>query len=139
MCSFLRWALNLCFKHSSSHHFSLDSSSPSEIIRHNLVLTNFGDAKQRMPWVSDTCAVCLLELDEGDDLRELRNCSHVFHKDCIDRWVEYDEGDDYNRKRCPLCRSPLLLTSSQSLVGPNSEPSWAVDRLLYLFGDDLLP
>ncbi|KAE8687831.1 HOPM interactor 7 isoform 1 [Hibiscus syriacus] len=144
----LVWALNLRFNHvdgSSSAQFSLDSqhdsSSSPEMIRDNLVLTTFGDAKQRMPWVSDTCAVCLCELKEGDDVRELRNCCHVFHQDCIDRWVEYDEDedeDDDNHKSCPLCRAPLL-TSSLSLVGANNEPSWAVDRMLYLFGDDLLP
>ncbi|KAE8669187.1 HOPM interactor 7 isoform 1 [Hibiscus syriacus] len=112
------------------------------MIRDNLALTTFGDAKERMPWVSDTCAVCLSDLEEGDDVRELRNCCHVFHQDCIDRWVDHDhdhhDDHDHNHSTCPLCRSPLV-TSSQSLVRPNNEPSWAVDRLLYLFGDDLLP
>ncbi|XP_039006333.1 RING-H2 finger protein ATL64-like [Hibiscus syriacus] len=141
----LSWPLHLTFKpinfFSSAYSSSPSSSVSSEMIRDNLVLTTFGDAKERMPWVSDTCAVCLCELKEDDDVRELRNCCHVFHQDCIDRWVDYDQDDDdhdHNHNTCPLCRAPLL-TSSQSLVWPNNEPSWAVDRLLYLFGDDLLP
>ncbi|KAG4136227.1 hypothetical protein ERO13_D08G268000v2 [Gossypium hirsutum] len=144
----LSWLLNLRFKDINSFFFTPKFSSnshqiSSDMIRDNLVLTTYGDAKQRMPWVSDTCAVCLCELKEGDDVRELRNCCHVFHQDCIDRWAGYDhdhdhdDGDD-NHKTCPVCRAPLL-TCSQSFGWPNNEPSWAVDRLLYLFGDDLLP
>ncbi|CAN0900421.1 Brassinosteroid-responsive RING protein 1 [Linum grandiflorum] len=62
-----------------------------------------------------------------DEVREMRNCCHVFHKDCIDRWIDHS-----NRRTCPLCRTPLV-TASQSL----EQPSWAVERILYLFGDDL--
>ncbi|XVF88984.1 hypothetical protein PTKIN_Ptkin19aG0095200 [Pterospermum kingtungense] len=165
----LRWVLSwgLGFKDisyfftttfsSDSKDNSSSSSSlvSSEMIRDSLGLTTFEDAKERLPWVSDTCAVCLSQLKEGDEVRELRNCCHVFHKDCIDRWVDYDQDHDHdldldrdhdhdrdhddNHKTCPLCRAPLL-TSSQSLGWPKSdEPSWAVERLLYLFGDDLLP
>lgn len=166
----LSWALPLRFKDIScffTYSFSSDSDSScsysssslvsSQMIRDNLVLTTFEDAKERVPWVSDTCAVCLSRLKEGDEVRELRNCCHVFHKDCIDRWVDYDHQDqdvvdddhdhdhnehhEDNHKTCPLCRTPLL-TSSQCLGGsgwPKNEPSWAVERLLYLFGDDLLP
>ncbi|KAK8698533.1 hypothetical protein V6N13_114645 [Hibiscus sabdariffa] len=138
----LSWPLNLRFKHITSF-FSGSATSPVslEMMRDNLVLTTFGDAKERMPWVSDACAVCLCDLKELDHVRELRNCCHVFHQDCIDRWVGYvgiGDEDDQNHKACPLCRAPLL-TPSQTLASPNNEPSWAVDRLLYLFGDDLLP
>lgn len=158
----LSWAIR--FKDISSCFFTSDSkdnssSSPppslftSEMIRENLVLTTFEDARERVPCVSDTCAVCLSQLKEVDEVRELRNCCHVFHKDCIDRWVDYDQDHDHDRdhdheihdhdhddnhKTCPLCRAPLL-TYSQTLDWPKDEPSWAVERLLYLFGDDLLP
>ncbi|XWS70148.1 hypothetical protein CRYUN_Cryun03dG0024200 [Craigia yunnanensis] len=157
----LSWALRFkdisCFFTSTFSSYSQDNSSSSslvssQMIRDSLVLTTFEDAKERVPWVSDTCAVCLSRLKGGDEVRELRNCCHVFHKECIDRWVDYDQDHDHdydhdhdqnsdhedNHKTCPLCRSPLL-ASSQSLCCPKNEPSWAVERLLYLFGDDLLP
>ncbi|XWS17557.1 hypothetical protein CRYUN_Cryun33cG0077500 [Craigia yunnanensis] len=155
----LSWALRFkdisCFFTTAFSSDSLDNSSSSslvssQMIRDGLVLTTFEDAKERVPWVSVTCAVCLSQLKNDDKVRELRNCCHVFHKDCIDRWVDFDQDHDHdydhdhnndhedNHKTCPLCRAPLL-TPSQSLDWPKNEPSWAVERLLYLFGDDLLP
>ncbi|CAM0904413.1 unnamed protein product [Alopecurus aequalis] len=46
------------------------------------------------------CAVCLTEFEEGDDLRLLPHCSHAFHPECIDPWLE-------GRVTCPLCRANL--------------------------------
>ncbi|KAL3738439.1 hypothetical protein ACJRO7_019903 [Eucalyptus globulus] len=48
------------------------------------------------------CAVCLSSIEERDEVRELSNCSHAFHRECLDRWV------DHNRVTCPLCRSLLF-------------------------------
>ena len=37
------------------------------------------------------CAVCLCAIEEGDEVPELR-CRHVFHRGCLDEWV--DRGRD---------------------------------------------
>ncbi|KAF8377259.1 hypothetical protein HHK36_030634 [Tetracentron sinense] len=47
------------------------------------------------------CAVCLSEFQEGEKIRELK-CNHIFHKDCLDKWLQHDSAT------CPLCRSPVL-------------------------------
>ncbi|KAF4366440.1 hypothetical protein CsatB_010708 [Cannabis sativa] len=120
--------------------------SPSiELIRDSLTLTTFGEMTERFPnqeghW--DTCAVCLNQLNTNDEVRELRNCRHVFHRECLDRWLDHDQHhhQESHRKSCPLCRAPFL-TQEQSqrlTMGVAPQPSWAVERLLYLFGDDLL-
>uniref|UniRef100_A0AC34QR67 RING-type domain-containing protein n=1 Tax=Panagrolaimus sp. JU765 TaxID=591449 RepID=A0AC34QR67_9BILA len=44
----------------------------------------------------ERCTVCLVDFETGDDVRTL-NCSHMFHIDCIDRWLVYN-------KKCPVCR-----------------------------------
>uniref|UniRef100_A0A7E4UW61 RING-type domain-containing protein n=1 Tax=Panagrellus redivivus TaxID=6233 RepID=A0A7E4UW61_PANRE len=44
----------------------------------------------------DRCTVCLCDFETGDEVRAL-NCSHMFHVDCIDRWLVYN-------KKCPVCR-----------------------------------
>ncbi|XP_020114825.1 E3 ubiquitin-protein ligase ATL4-like [Ananas comosus] len=48
------------------------------------------------------CAVCLGPLKAKDEVRELGGCCHVFHKGCIDKWV------DMGQVTCPLCRAFLL-------------------------------
>ncbi|KAE9595495.1 hypothetical protein Lal_00030699 [Lupinus albus] len=48
------------------------------------------------------CAVCLYEFCDDDKIRCLRNCKHIFHRDCVDRWIDYDQ------KSCPLCRIPFV-------------------------------
>lgn len=142
----LRWAVSWALRFKNRTHLPSSSNDSlqqsdhvpsSQQIREGLILTTFSDITERMPGVSDTCAVCLSQLDEHDEVRELRNCRHVFHKDCIDRWVDHDADHDDNHNSCPLCRAPLL-TASQTLVWTRNEPSWAVERILYLFGDDLL-
>nr|GLL32088.1 RING-H2 finger protein ATL1-like [Ipomoea trifida] len=32
------------------------------------------------------CAVCLCKIEEGEEVRDLR-CNHIFHRDCLDRWL----------------------------------------------------
>ncbi|KAL3072765.1 hypothetical protein niasHS_017739 [Heterodera schachtii] len=44
----------------------------------------------------DRCTVCLCDFDTDDELRAL-NCTHLFHTECIDRWLQYN-------KKCPVCR-----------------------------------
>ncbi|KAF7041316.1 hypothetical protein CFC21_051128 [Triticum aestivum] len=45
-----------------------------------------------------TCAVCLTEYADGDDLRWLPRCRHAFHRSCVDEWLR-------RRPSCPLCRT----------------------------------
>ncbi|KAL3501797.1 hypothetical protein ACH5RR_036246 [Cinchona calisaya] len=48
------------------------------------------------------CVVCLNGLDEGEHVRKLAACRHVFHKDCFEGWL------DHLNFNCPLCRTPLV-------------------------------
>ncbi|XP_072956575.1 RING-H2 finger protein ATL17-like [Typha angustifolia] len=49
-----------------------------------------------------TCVFCLEELERRDEVRELGNCMHAFHRGCIDHWI------DVGQVKCPICRSQLL-------------------------------
>ncbi|ESQ37684.1 hypothetical protein EUTSA_v10029432mg [Eutrema salsugineum] len=50
----------------------------------------------------ESCRICQDEFDGDDEVRCLRNCVHVFHKSCIDRWIHDD------KMTCPLCRTPII-------------------------------
>ena len=54
----------------------------------------------------ETCPICIVDFEEGDDLRVLP-CEghHRFHQQCVDQWLLELSSS------CPLCRqgaSPLL-------------------------------
>ena len=57
------------------------------------------------------CAVCLCKIEEGEEIRELR-CSHMFHRECIDRWVGHR-----NNGTCPLCRGCIAPSRMVNEVG----------------------
>ncbi|KAG2309492.1 hypothetical protein Bca52824_029240 [Brassica carinata] len=46
------------------------------------------------------CAVCLSVFEEQDTARELPNCRHVFHVDCVDTWLT-------TCSTCPVCRTEV--------------------------------
>jgi hypothetical protein len=46
------------------------------------------------------CSVCLGAVHEGEMVRRLPVCMHMYHVECIDRWLAV-------HRTCPLCRSEL--------------------------------
>ncbi|XP_010545532.1 PREDICTED: E3 ubiquitin-protein ligase RHA1B-like [Tarenaya hassleriana] len=52
---------------------------------------------------SESCAVCLYEFEDEDEIRRLTNCRHIFHRSCLDRWMM-----GYNQMTCPLCRTQFI-------------------------------
>ncbi|CAL5383040.1 unnamed protein product [Camellia sinensis] len=50
----------------------------------------------------ERCAVCLYEFEVGEEIRCLTNCKHIFHRGCVDRWMDCDQNT------CPLCRTPFV-------------------------------
>ncbi|WVZ73118.1 hypothetical protein U9M48_021465 [Paspalum notatum var. saurae] len=58
-----------------------------------------GKKKTPAPAPSE-CAVCLGEFEDGDRVRLLPGCLHVFHVACIDTWLQ-------GNANCPLCRAHI--------------------------------
>ncbi|KAI9141666.1 ring finger protein 13, partial [Paraphysoderma sedebokerense] len=42
------------------------------------------------------CSICLTQYDSNDYVR-LLPCKHLFHSDCVDRWLTKEKGC------CPVC------------------------------------
>ncbi|KAJ4715793.1 RING-H2 finger protein ATL18-like [Melia azedarach] len=53
--------------------------------------------------VEEMCSICLMEFEKEDVVSRLIRCGHVFHRDCIERWL------DCYQFTCPLCRSFFLI------------------------------
>ena len=47
--------------------------------------------------IADNCAVCQDQLKKEQEARTINHCSHMFHRECIDRWFE-------TNVQCPCCR-----------------------------------
>jgi hypothetical protein len=45
--------------------------------------------------------VCLSEFKEGEEIRALPECLHLFHVTCIDAWLNAHSN-------CPLCRADTM-------------------------------
>ena len=50
----------------------------------------------------ETCAVCLSNItgENKDDKACTVDCGHIFHIECISRWIK-------KSKECPLCRKEV--------------------------------
>ncbi|KAM7525966.1 hypothetical protein LguiA_015868 [Lonicera macranthoides] len=100
-------------------------------IKKRLPVVKYGDfiKRCRIEAGKDTgCVVCLNGVEERDEIRELPNCLHVFHKACLESWV--DEG----QVTCPLCRSLLFPVNRE--IKRRADP-YPVERNEYLFGERL--
>lgn len=70
---------------------------------HSLPINQFKkdhQGRSEMAQSTTDCVVCLGEFEEGEWLRHLPNCKHVFHISCIDNWF-------LSHSNCPICRSEV--------------------------------
>ncbi|KAK8685752.1 hypothetical protein V6N13_124787 [Hibiscus sabdariffa] len=61
----------------------------------------------------ESCAICLEEYVKGEKVRVLPRCKHMFHKDCIEEWLEVPS------LHCPICRDQVLEHCLQSARSDN--------------------
>lgn len=76
------------------------------LIKISLPVVEYGDFmirrfKGRDDVMMMTCIICLDYVEKSDKIRELSNCCHVFHQECLDAWLNNDQ------LTCPLCRCTL--------------------------------
>jgi hypothetical protein len=45
-----------------------------------------------------SCSICMDDLDEGQRVRAVRGCQHLFHAACVEPWL-------LSHGTCPMCRS----------------------------------
>lgn len=95
--------------------FYSDALEPSII--HSLAVSQFQKNTAESTQKEAECAVCLGEFEDGEWLKHLPNCTHVFHSACIDKWFQ-------SHSSCPLCRSDVYVHL------PDHECYVSIDSLL---------
>ncbi|KAG2545383.1 putative RING-H2 finger protein ATL71 [Panicum virgatum] len=59
------------------------------------------EAKAKKGTTCTCCSICLDNYGDGDVLRKLPECGHLFHRECVDPWLR-------QHPTCPVCRtSPM--------------------------------
>lgn len=101
-------------------------SVSAELIREVLPVVKFSDLNEFEP--PENCAVCLYEFNADDEIRRLTNCRHVFHRNCLDRWMDHDQ------KTCPLCRSRFIPEELQEAF---NERVWMASGISDFYGEHL--
>ncbi|KAE8671213.1 Detected protein of unknown function [Hibiscus syriacus] len=116
----------------------------SKLIKTKLPVVEFGRSKlgadigeQSSLWAE--CAICLECVEGGEEIRELGNCSHLYHRACIDGWI------DQGHETCPLCGRKLLPFEAIAIAPAAADEDkevkgvydpWRLERMAYLFGDN---
>ncbi|XWS46312.1 hypothetical protein CRYUN_Cryun14cG0054700 [Craigia yunnanensis] len=105
----------------------------SNLIKTKLHVVEFSRSKlQGIGEESVVCSICLACIKGNEEIRELGNCSHLYHRECIDGWV------DQGHETCPLCRLKLLPCQADDEDAKGEKDPWRLERIAYLFGEDYL-
>ncbi|KAK7340279.1 hypothetical protein VNO77_20981 [Canavalia gladiata] len=94
------------------------------LIREFLPVVPFRDLAGASP---AACAVCLSEFCAEEEIRCMANCKHIFHRACVDRWIDHDQ------KTCPLCRTPFV---PHHKVDDYNQRIWAASGVSQFYHDD---
>ncbi|KAH1263718.1 hypothetical protein AAZX31_02G273900 [Glycine max] len=71
-------------------------------IPHNVILKlpfqPFNSRKMLKSYNMSCCSICFQDFEDGELVRILPKCDHLFHLECIDKWL-VQQGS------CPMCRT----------------------------------
>ncbi|PIA49256.1 hypothetical protein AQUCO_01300245v1 [Aquilegia coerulea] len=104
---------------STSSVSELPRSISAVLLREILPVMKFQDLDNKDSG-QDSCAVCLYEFEDKEEIRSLTNCRHIFHRICLDRWMDHDQ------RTCPLCRTPFIPDDMQEAF---NERLWAASGI----------
>ncbi|KAF7119758.1 hypothetical protein RHSIM_Rhsim13G0102000 [Rhododendron simsii] len=86
---------------SSNYPKGLDPSA----VRSLPLVSYGGDAKHPID-----CVICLCEFEDGETVKMIPYCRHVFHPECVDTWLA-------SQVSCPLCRSSRIFGGGEACLG----------------------
>ncbi|CAN0926233.1 RING-H2 finger protein ATL1 [Linum grandiflorum] len=84
------------------------------------------NGEARTTELPEDCVICIGELEEGETVRLLPSCGHVFHVGCVDHWFSAHSS-------CPTCRASVIPVNPLSTCA-----SQAADVEDYSVGDSII-
>lgn len=106
-------------------HQPQPQSLSAVLLREILPVIKFQELLQESD-APDRCAVCLYEFEGHQEIRRLTNCRHIFHRTCLDPWLDHDH------KTCPLCRTLFV---PEPLREDFNERLWAAAGVPDFYGE----
>ncbi|XP_030451080.1 putative RING-H2 finger protein ATL71 [Syzygium oleosum] len=94
-------------------------NGPDKLVRPKLAEDRKGDSGSGSDSTRSSCSICLRNYKDSDVLRLLPECHHVFHRKCVDQWLQM-------HPTCPVCRSSPIPTPLAKAALPSTAPR---DRL----------
>lgn len=92
-----QWAAGPITLRQLAEFMDLPQGATQQLIEQCTASHNYQPPTKAVPeGEEDKCAVCLSEFERDEHVRTLP-CSHLFHVECIDRWLVFN-------KKCPVCR-----------------------------------
>ncbi|XP_009392246.2 brassinosteroid-responsive RING protein 1-like [Musa acuminata AAA Group] len=119
--------------HDDHHHHHGNLQQPrfrsvsAMLIQEALPVVRYEELAAAGQHVGGSCVVCLYDFEASEEVRRLSNCRHVFHRGCLDRWLEHDQ------RTCPLCRTPLVPEEMQVAI---DDQMWAAAAVPDSYYDD---
>lgn len=86
------------------NHLIEESLTPKEVVGHKKC-SNFSCDERRTPVLD--CQICMEEFKVGERVALSMNCDHVYHFECIRRWL-------LKKEDCPYCRQSMLTMESST-------------------------
>jgi len=112
-------ALRLVFGGQEEAHVGLSEREIQSLEK--CQLSRIEELKMIVTWTEDCeasdefqpeCSICIDKIKVNEFYKQLPECEHYFHADCIDGWLRV-------RGSCPLCRQTVQIPELELISGPS--------------------
>ena len=76
-----------------------------EIILCDLIDIPFKNVSKGVKEGNEKCVICFEDFEENESVK-MTNCFHIFHYNCIKKWIE-SKQELIEEPDCPICRREL--------------------------------
>lgn len=89
----------------SQNNVSTDNQSIKNVKLNSMVcLDNLIKEEKQIKVEAELCSICLDSYNLKEMIAKLKSCGHIFHKVCIDEWID---KPGYLALKCPFCKTAM--------------------------------